>query len=163
MSLSHWSVVQTESQRERVAGEFLKAAGYAIYLPRILVKKREVPLFPGYLFVGIIDQWWGVRWSVAVVRLLMNGEGVPAVVPKGVVEGIQRREGSDGLVKLPKVRGMERGDQVRIVRGSFEGHIGLYEGMSGEARVCVLLELMGRAVPVVMARGDVAAIVRGME
>ena len=152
--MSYWSVVQTESQRERVAAEFLEAAHYAVYLPRILVKKRVVPLFPGYLFVSIIDQWWSARWSVGVVRILMADE-MPARVPDRVVTAIMRREGADGLVKLPRVRGLERGDQVRILRGSFSGHLAIYEGMSGEARVCVLLELMGRKCAVSLRRGDV--------
>jgi transcriptional antiterminator RfaH len=154
----HWAVVQTESQREKVAAEFLKTGGFGVYLPRIMVKKRVLPLFPGYLFVQIVEQWWAVRWSVGVVRLLMNSEGMPARVPEQVVEGIQRREGSDGLVKLPKVRGLERGDRVRIIRGSFADRLAIFEGMNGDARVSVLLELMGRSVPVTLGRGDVIAV-----
>lgn len=153
----YWSVVQTESQREKVAAKFLKDGGFATYLPRVLVKKRETPLFPGYLFVTIDTQWWGIRWSIAVVKLLMSDD-VPARVPDKVVDGIMRREGSDGLVKLPKVRGLMRGDRVRIVRGSFEGHLGIFEGMSGDARVCVLLELLGRSVPVSLGCADIATM-----
>jgi transcriptional antiterminator RfaH len=155
--MSYWSVVQCESQRERVAAEFLVAAKYEIYLPRILVKKREVPLFPGYLFVTIHEQWWAVRWSIAVIRVLMDGE-MPAHVPGKVVDAIKRREGGDGLVRLPKVRGLERGDAVRIVAGSFAGHLAIYDGMSGEARVCVLLELLGRKTRMSLGRGDVEAV-----
>ena len=154
----YWCVAQTQSQREKVAAEFLAAASYETYLPRILVKRgREAPLFPGYLFVAIEEQWWAVRWSVAVVRLLMWDEQ-PARVPDKVVMGIRRREGADGLVRLPRVRGLQRGDAVRIVGGSFVGQLGLYEGMSGDARVCVLLELMGRKVPVSLGRADVVAV-----
>ena len=153
----YWCVAQTESQRERVAAEFLAAAKYEVYLPRILVKKREVPLFPGYLFVTICEQWWAVRWTIGVIRVLMDGE-MPAQVPVKVVDGIRRREGSDGLVKLPRVRGLERGDAVRIVKGSFAGHLAIYEGMSGEARVCVLLELLGRKTRMSLERGDVEAV-----
>lgn len=152
-----WSVVQTESQRENVAAEFLKAAAYTVYLPKILVKKRVAPLFPGYLFVAIGEHWWSVRWSVAVVRVLM-ADDVPARVPDKVVAGIMKREGSDGLVRLPKARGLMRGDAVRIVGGSFAGHLAIYEGMSGDARVCVLLEMLGRRVPVSLGRGDVVAM-----
>lgn len=154
----YWAVCQTESQREQVAAEFLKQASYEVYLPKILVKRnREAPLFPGYLFVRIIEQWWVVRWSVGVVRLLMS-DNLPAQVPEKVVNGIRRREGSDGLVKLPKARGLMRGDAVRIVRGSFSGHLGLYEGMDGSARVCVLLEMMGARVPVTLGRGDIETV-----
>jgi transcription antitermination factor NusG len=156
--MSYWTVCQTESQREKVAFEFLKAGGFTAYLPRILVKKERVaPLFPGYVFVQIVEQWWAARWTVGVVRMLM-WDDQPARVSDKVVCGIMKREGEDGLVKLPKNRGLMRGDAVRIVRGSFEGHLGLYEGMSGDARVCVLLELLGRSVPVSLERADVVAV-----
>lgn len=154
--MSYWSVVQTESQREKVASEFLKAEGFGVYLPRILVKKVVRPLFPGYLFVTIEEKWWAIRWTVGVLKVLMSDD-MPARVPEKVVDGIRRREGADGFVKLPKARGLMRGDRVRIVRGSFEGQLGIYEGMSGDARVCVLLELLGRSVPVTLGRGDVMA------
>ena len=156
--MSYWSVVQTESQRERVAAEFLGAAQYEIYLPQILVKRKVMPLFPGYLFVTIREQWWAVRWTIGVIRVLMNGEGMPAQVPAKIVDGIRRREGSDGLVKLPKVRGLERGDAVRIVGGSFAGHLAIYEGQSGEARVCVLLELLGRKTRMSLGRSDIEVV-----
>jgi transcription antitermination factor NusG len=155
--MSYWSVVQTESQRERIAAEFLREAKYEIYLPRILMKKREVPLFPGYLFVTISSQWWAVRWSIGVIRVLMDGE-MPAKVPGKVVDAIKRREGGDGLVRLPKIRGLERGDPVRILKGSFAGHLAIYDGMSGEMRVCVLLEFLGRKTRMSLGRGDVEAV-----
>lgn len=155
---SYWCVAQTESQREKVAAKFLEAASYGVYLPRILVKKdREAPLFPGYLFVEIIEQWWAVRRSVGVLRVLMAA-GQPARVPGKVVAAIKRREGADGLVKLPRARGeLESGDAVRIVRGSFAGHLAIFEGMNGATRVCVLLDLLGRKVPVSLGRDDVAS------
>lgn len=153
----YWAVCQTESQREKVAFEFLKAGGFAAYWPRILVKKRVAPLFPGYVFVRIVEQWWAARWTVGVVKMLM-WDDQPARLADKVVLGIMKREGADGLVKLPKVRGLLKGDAVRIVRGSFAGQLGLYEGMSGDARVCVLLEMLGRRVPVSLERADVMAV-----
>ena len=41
--------------------------------------------------------------------------------------------------ELPKPRGLRSGDQVRIIRGTFRGHLALYAGMSGRERVAVLL------------------------
>lgn len=158
--MSYWSVVQTESQRERVAAQFLRSGGYDVYLPRILVKRRAVPLFPGYLFISIVEHWWAARWSVAVVKMLMNSEGTPARVPDNVVEKIRRQEGNDGLVRLPKAKGITRGDKMRILRGSFAGQLAIFEEMNGDERVCVLLELMGRAVPVTLGKADVELLVR---
>ena len=156
--MSYWSVVQTESQREAVAAEFLKQSSFEVYLPRIAIKapvrERVAPLFPGYVFVGIEGgRWWAARWAIGVVRVLMT-DGAPARVPDKVMREIRRREDASGLVRLP---GMARGTRVRITRGSFMGKIGLYDGLSGEGRVRVLLELLGRAVPVSIAGADVVA------
>lgn len=152
-----WSVVQTESQRESVAAEFLKQAEFEIYLPRVALKgDRAAPLFPSYLFVQIIDRWYAVRWTVGVLRLLMNDDR-PAAVPDKIVLAIQRREGRDGLIRLPRLRGTQRGDPMRVVHGSFAGQLALFDGMNGPDRVRVLIEALGRKVPVSLARGDVVA------
>jgi transcriptional antiterminator RfaH len=156
--MSYWAVAQTENQREATAVRFLKQADYETYLPRILVKsagrKRVVPMFPAYVFVRIVDQWYTVRWTVGVVRLIMS-DNHPAAVHDKVITAIQKREDENGLVKLPKKAGLYRGQQVRIVHGSFADHIGVYDGMHGSDRVRVLLELLGRSVPVSLAPTDV--------
>lgn len=155
-----WSVVQTESQRENTAADFLQRDRFETYAPRCIIKqtgrRRIAPLFPTYIFVRIVDRWYSIRWTVGVLRLLMSDEQ-PARVPDGVVEKIQKREGEDGLIRLPKARGLQRGDLVRVIHGSFAGQLAIYDGMSGVDRTRVLLDLMGRKVPTVMAFRDVVA------
>ena len=162
--MAYWSVAQTESQRENVAAGFLRTEGFEVYLPRIEVKTtgraRVVPLFPGYVFVAIVDRWWSVRWTPGVLRLLMVDEA-PARIDGKVMSAIRRREDGAGLVQLPKPRGLTRGDRVRITRGSFEQKVGVWEGMSGGDRSRVLIELLGRSVPVSIANGDLVVVDRG--
>src|SRR5215831_15109287 len=99
--MSYWTVAQCESQRERIAAEFLKQKRYEVYLPRIRFrqagKQRVQPLFPGYLFVNVIGLWSPIRWTVGVVKVLMSGEH-PANVPFDLLASIRRREGKDGFV-----------------------------------------------------------------
>jgi transcription antitermination factor NusG len=159
--MSFWSVVQTESQREHIAAKFLKQAEFETYLPKIVgqhgARERVLPLFPGYLFVEIIDQWWSVRWTTGVIRLLMIDDK-PAKVSPTLMSAIKKREDSDGLVRLPKAvpRGLQRGDNVRILRGSFEHRFGIYQGQSGVQRSRILLTLLGRQVPVLISTDCVA-------
>lgn len=149
--MAYWAVAQTESQREGVAAKFLKQNSYETYLPKIIAKagarERVVPLFPTYIFVRIEERWWSVRWTIGVLRVLMADDH-PAVIPDRVVCAIQRREGDNGLVKLPKPPSIQKGDQVVIREGSFAGWMGIYDGMNGPDRVRILLTLMGRSVPV---------------
>jgi len=146
--MAFWSVCQTQTQREDVAAMFLGQRGYETYLPRIKERRHERPLFAGYIFVRIHLSWWPILSTVGVIRLLRNGDE-PCRLNDDIVTKIQAQtDPKSGLVRLPKKRGLERGDRVRMVRGSFLGHIGLYDGQSGKDRQRVLLDLLGRQVPI---------------
>ena len=43
---------------------------------------------------------------------------------------------------------------MRIKSGSFAGHIGIHDGMSGKDRQRVLLKMLGQTVPVELPNGD---------
>ena len=149
--MSHWGVLQTEAKRELLAASCLALGGFEVYLPRIKIqdrgRTRKVALFPSYLFARLGVFWYRARWADGVVRILMSGEQ-PAKLRDEIVQAIRKRQDNDGFVKLPSLQRFKRGDQVKIIRGSFEGQIALYDGMSGRDRERVLLELLGQAVPV---------------
>lgn len=160
--MSFWSVVQTESQREHVAAQFLAQAHFETYCPKILSKQgtreRVVPLFPGYLFVAIADHWYEIRWTIGVLRLLTI-DGEPAKVPDRALSAIRKNENRNGLVVLPKPRGLLCGDRIRVKRGLFEGRTGVYQGLSGTQRSKILLQLLGREVATVIKTCDVEPVV----
>ena len=130
--MPYWAVVRLEPQRERLALHCLGLAGYETYFPRLREKrishgrKIEVrpPLFPGYAFVAIELQWHTARWSAGVIGLIMDGFR-PAKVADSVIADIRSRE-RGGLVELPRREGFKAGEQVRVLAGPFEGHLGLY-------------------------------------
>jgi len=84
----------------------------------------------------------------------MDGE-TPAKLADAIIDGLRKRE-HGGFIKLPPPpsRIPKIGQSVRILTGSFTGHIGVYEGQSAHERICVLLDLLGRAVPTELAKGD---------
>jgi transcription antitermination factor NusG len=154
--MSYWAVVQTAPQHEHTVRLLLMRGQYETYLPRILVRQRITPLFPTYLFVSLAEKrWYPILWTPHVTRLLMSGDQ-PTKLPENVVNQIRKRE-RNGLVKLP-LHQLRKGQQVRIIRGSFEGQIGLYDGMSGKDRERVLLELLGQAVAVELPGKDIAPL-----
>jgi transcriptional antiterminator RfaH len=151
--MSYWAVVQTESQREHTVRLLLMRAEYETYMPRTRSKPGKVSLlFPTYVFVRIIDRWYPVRWTAGVSRVIMSGEQ-PARLEDKIVEAIKRRE-VRGFVKLDPPKKLKVGAQVRVLRGSFEGQIGIYAGMSRQQRERILLDLLGRKTPVEMKIGD---------
>ena len=134
----------------------LGLAGYEVYAPRIATARRNTALlFPGYLFVQIVSSWWNARWSAGVARLISNGAG-PTPVPDQVIVELKAREHGDGLIRLPKPRGLQRGDRVRITDGPLTGHLALFDGMRPHERVMVLLELLGRAQRIELPKRDIA-------
>jgi transcription antitermination factor NusG len=173
-----WIVAQTEAQREHVAARYLKLKEFESYLPKILVeigaRARVVPLFPTYLLVRIEEHWWPVRWTIGVLRVLLIDDTKPAVVSDKFVALIRKCEGQDGIVRLPKFTGevdklagesphksrsnLTPGEPV-MIRGasSFAGRIGIYDGQSGPERVRVLLNMLGRQVPVSLHTSEVRA------
>jgi transcription antitermination factor NusG len=72
-----------------------------------------------------------------------------------VVAKLQKRE-RDGFVRLPRKPRLQKGDPVTILAGSFEGMTAWYEGQSGSDRVRVLLDLLGRKVPLDIAESQIS-------
>jgi transcriptional antiterminator RfaH len=142
----------------------LAAAGYTAYYPRLREQRRSFgrtievrpPLFLNYAFVQIELQWYSARWAAGVCKLLMGGDGRPAVVSEVIISEIRARE-RNGLVELPKPQ-LVPGAKVRIVEGPLSGIEGLCAGMRPRARVEVLLALLGGHQRVTLPRADVEAI-----
>ena len=132
-----------------------------VILPRLREHRRlngrqviaTPPLFPGYAFVAIALQWHAARWSPGIRGMVMDGDK-PAKVPDMVINDLKKRE-QNGLIELPPLPSLQRGDQVKIVRGAFAGQLALFEGMRPHERVAVLLTLLGR---VELPKGDVVGV-----
>jgi transcriptional antiterminator RfaH len=161
----YWACAQVEGRRERLASHCLTLAGYEIYQPllREQVRSRSgrkivrtPPLFPGYLFVWVVSGWWDARWSVGVRRLVMDGL-VPARVPDAVISEIKSRE-RNGLVELPRPRGLAPGMRVKVLQGPLQDQIGMLAALRPHERVLVLLHLLGGQQRVELAQSSIEAM-----
>lgn len=162
---TRWYVAQTHPRSEAKAAEHLKRQGFGVYLPHFQKKRRHArrvdtvnaPLFPRYLFVAIdvaAQRWLSIQSTVGVMRLICNGD-VPAVVQSGIIDALRQREDEHGFIKLEQ-RPFRLGEELRVLDGAFTGTLGLFEGMSDNERVTILLDLLGRKVRVSM---DVESVV----
>lgn len=162
----NWYIVRTHVRSEVKAALNLERQGFATYLPRYLKRRRHArrveivpaPLFPRYLFVAIdvaTQRWRSIQSTFGVAQLVCNGED-PSAVSAAVVNELRRREDATGFVQLAR-RGFARGEKVRVVEGVFSACLGLFEGMTDNERVTILLDLLGRKVRVVMDLDAVAA------
>jgi transcriptional antiterminator RfaH len=164
---TRWYVVQTLPCAEHKAVAHLGRQGFESYLPQYLKKRRHArrietvaaPLFPRYLFVAVdiaAQRWRSIQSTIGVARLVCNGDA-PAPVPDAVLTAIKEREDECGFVRLERQPLFAVGDSIRVVDGVFAAHLGLFEGMTDNERVTILLELLGRKVRVVLNADCVAA------
>jgi transcriptional antiterminator RfaH len=153
-----WYVVQTHLHSEAKASWHLQRQGFEIYLPKYLKRRRHArrtetvvaPLFPRYLFVAVdmtSQRWLSIRSTIGVTRLVCDGDR-PAAVPEAVFEALKLREDPNGLIQLSHKPQFLPGDKVCVLDGAFQDCFGLYEGMTTNERVTILMELLGRKVRV---------------
>jgi transcriptional antiterminator RfaH len=114
------------------------------------------PFFPRYMFVVLDlerDQWRPINGTRGVANLVMQGDrnlvmqgDRPQPVPLGIVETLVASTGEDGLLKVrPR---LNVGDPVRLLQGPFAEYLGTLDRLDDSGRVRVLLEMLGRRVPV---------------
>jgi len=160
----YWACARIEPFRERLALHCLGLNGFEVYCPRlreqIRIRGRKIvrtpALFPNYCFVLVVSAWWSARWSAGVRRLVMDGE-LPAKVPDAVIAEIRSRE-RNGLVELPKPRGLAPGTRVRVISGPLSAQIGLLAVLRPHERVLVLLNLLGGERRVELASNAIEAV-----
>jgi transcription antitermination factor NusG len=160
--MAYWAVARTHVHREPVAARLLEAAGFEIFAP----KTKAGPLFPGYLFVRIVDQWRVVDRTMGVLMLVKFGDA-PARCPDAEIARLQGRLDDRGLIRLAArppdaIRHkISIGAKVRIA-----GLEAVYAGMTARERERVLIQLLGRQVAVELRPGqfpqpaDLAAVSR---
>lgn len=147
----------------------LAQQGFPVYLPIHVASRTDGienlrPLFGPYGFVQFdrSQYRWRAIHSTRGVALLISSDALhPIAVPRGIVEALQAkgREGDgviDDLYQGPAYAPLD-GQTVRITTGPFAELHGLCK-WSGQKRVAVLLEVMGRLVETEIKRADVEGV-----
>ena len=138
-----------------MAQENLERQGYGVYLPKVRQMRRRrgkqeavvEPLFPRYLFIHLdtqSDNWAPIRSTFGVASLVRFGSE-PAQVPDELVAHLKSQEGQEGLHEWAEPK-MKVGDRVRVAEGPLKGVEGILLAKSGQERVMLLLEMLGKEV-----------------
>lgn len=158
-----WSVASVKPGALSLAEVNLQRQQFEFYSPKIIRKVRDArgcygpkkfQLFPGYLFVFVIDRWRSLLSTFGINGVLMDQER-PAVLRDGVIEAIRARE-ADGVVVLQKSK-FRQGQRVRVISGPLMFELGIYEGQRERDRVSVLMQLLGRPVRATFKEDNLAA------
>ena len=156
-----WGAVRSLPRREAFADERLKAAGFETFLPLTQTKRGGAPLFAGYLFARVVEQWRVINSTLGVLCLVRTGD-CPAKVPDAEIARL-RSMIVGGYIRLPEApapparRKIAIGAKVRVTGGPFCGLSGLYAGQSTRERELVLLRVLGSQRPVAISAGLVVS------
>ena len=146
-----WYVVHTKPRRELLAaGLLVDDLGVVAYLPEVLQvargRRRNEPLFPGYLFIQADLSATSLSRINATpgVRRLVTAGGQPQPLPAGEVEALRERVDSLNAAGGMPSHSLNPGDQVTLKAGPLQGLRAVFIGpMRPAQRVRVLLEFLG--------------------
>jgi transcriptional antiterminator RfaH len=154
-----WFCVRSHPKREHIAAAHLKMiSDVEVFCPRLRVKKATRRglvtfiecLFPNYLFAKfdsklLLDK---VKHSPSVSTIVHFGNRLP-MVPDEVIVELRSGFPEDEIIDCD--RHIEAGDEVTIAEGPFSGmKATVLRVMTPYQRVEVLLDMLGRATPVII-------------
>lgn len=157
-----WYCVHTRPKCENSAASVLREIeGVETFCPRIRFQRSTrrgkvwfvEALFPSYFFAkfSVSDALRAVKHSQNVIRVVEFG-GIPVCVPAESIERL-RLEMGEGELREIKI-GIRVGDNVEVTEGPMRGLTGIVESLhSGEDRVRILLEFLGRQSVVEVSAG----------
>ncbi len=156
--MNSWYVVHSHARGEQLALTNLQRQGFEAYLPQYLKRRRHArrtdwvlaPLFPRYLFVTMDvarTRWRAIHSTIGVRYLICNGD-LPSPIPPAIIDEIQAREDDKGVVAMDRRPSFRKGEVVQITTGALCDQVGLFDCITDDERVVILLELLGRHVRV---------------
>jgi transcription antitermination factor NusG len=126
------------------------------------VTERLAPAFPHYVFVKPEDRWRDIREVNGVINFVSFGKDcVAEVVPDKTIVALVAATEGDIFPGTAISSRFHRGDRIRICGANpFWGCEGTYSHALGNMRAVVLIEAMGRKVPLPLDERDIELVVK---
>lgn len=154
MNNSHgkqWYVLTSKPRKDEEAEAQLQNQGYTVYRPlaKRLRKQRNKmvtkveSLFPRYLFIEldqVNDNWGPIRSTRGVQSFVRFGQE-PTAIPTSLIQSLREQEDTLGEQAINLDR-FQKGDEVIITEGPFQGLTAVFSNYDGEQRAMVLISLL---------------------
>ena len=159
---SHWYALRTTYGREKKAYDYLTAKGITAFYPtitsvKLINGKRKVVTesrLPNIFFAyGTEEQLKTfvydnvnlpfLRFYYRHVHIGHNIEKVPLVVPDYQMDNLKiacASEEDDVIIVSGEIQKFEKGQLVRVIKGEFEGFMGIVARHKGQQRVGVVVD-----------------------
>jgi transcriptional antiterminator NusG len=157
-----WFAVRTRSRHEHVVREQLEQKQIEAFLPTIVRwsrwkdrrKKIDWPLFPGYCFARFDPADTLPILKCTGVVNIVSFENKPAPIPDYQIESIRLLVNSE--LKYDPCPLIREGMMAEVIAGPLRGIIGrLLRKDAERARILLSVDLIGQALTVEVAAGDV--------
>lgn len=162
-----WYAIVSRARHEKAVAQMLTATGVDNFLPTMIslrrwsdrLKKVEMPLFPGYVFVnlpaGVLEAQTDVL-RVAGVARFVGSQGSAAAIPDHEIEGV--RALIAGEMDYSPYPFLKAGRRVRIRGGSLDGVEGIFVRHEKDDKVVISIELIQRSVAVSVSNFDIEPV-----
>ena len=140
-----WYLIKTKSGQENTAITNLENQEYTTYCPIVNINKKNVVLFPGYLFIYLDrenENWSPIRSTKGVSNFVRFGLNF-AQVPDSVIEFIKKNQ-SITSDKIKEISRFKKGDKVQITDGALKNCIAIFKSLKSDERVILLINLLGQ-------------------
>ncbi len=155
-SKPQWFLIYTKPHQEERAKENLENQGNEVFLPMIASEKTKQPqsfslkpMFPRYLFTKFIvenSNWTHIKSTRGVSHIVVFGKNITQV-PNSVIDYLKSKvDHNDVLTLQIRREAFQKGDDLVIKQGVFQGKEATFLSMSGKERVRVLLSLMNQII-----------------
>lgn len=153
-----WYALRTKPHKEQLVWHLVQGLGLESFYPQLRANpvnpraRKHKPYFPGYVLVSADLEVTGLnafQYMPHATGVVCFG-GEPGVIPEAAIVSLRRQITQLCSSDIDPAMQFQRGDQVRINEGPFEGYRAIFDHrLPGKQRVKVLLELMGeRCLPV---------------
>jgi len=143
--MKHWYLVKTKSKQENIAILNLENQNFDVYCPQAIINKKNVVLFPGYIFIQLdkdIENWSSIRSTKGVSNFVRFGLNY-AKAPDNIIEFIKENQ----IITAKKIKNLssfKEGDKVQITDGVFKNYIAIFKSFKPDERVILLMKLLGQ-------------------
>ena len=144
-NMKKWYLIKTQSRQENTAIINLENQEYTTYYPIVKINKKNVALFPGYVFIYLDkhnENWSPIRSSKGVINFVRFGLNF-AQVPESIIEYIRLNQ-ANSEEKLKKLSKFKEGDKVQIMDGIFKNCIAIFKSYKSEERIILLMKVLGQ-------------------
>ena len=143
--MKKWYLIKTKPRQEKIAIQNLENQDFHVYCPWAKINKKNVVLFPGYLFIQLdekVENWSPIRSTKGVQNFVKFGLNF-AKIPDSVIAFIKANEKMTSE-KIRNIECFKPGESVRITDGVFKNCIAIFKSLKSDERAILLMNMLGQ-------------------